>query len=317
MDVRKYDCDMKNSLISIIVPVYKVEPYLKRCIDSLIAQTYQYIEIILVDDGSPDQCPLMCDEYAKCDTRIKVIHKKNGGLSDARNAGLKMAIGEYVLYVDSDDYIERDSCERLLDGMQSDVDFVVGAIREIRGDKIYYQRHTNIIEGRKYAAKDFIIESIKKNQGYAPAVLNLYRRSFLIENGLFYKVGFCYEDTEMLPRLFLAAKKIVYIDYAFYNYLIREDSIMTSEYTSEKKRMALDNYNRWIELFNSVGDTTLQRFLYGVLIRYYVTTARKMKIIGWRIEGMDFLFSWKYALNKKEKLKVLLFNFFPQLYTKF
>ena len=92
---------------------------------------------------------------------------------------------------------------------------------------------------------------------------------------------------------------------------------MTSEYTSEKKRMALDNYNRWIELFNSVGDTTLQRFLYGVLIRYYVTTARKMKIIGWRIEGMDFLFSWKYALNKKEKLKVLLFNFFPQLYTKF
>lgn len=77
--MRKYDCDMKNSLISIIVPVYKVEPYLKRCIDSLIAQTYQYIEIILVDDGSPDQCPLMCDEYAKCDTRIKVIHKKMVG----------------------------------------------------------------------------------------------------------------------------------------------------------------------------------------------------------------------------------------------
>ena len=94
--------------ISIIVPVYKVEHELDRCVKSLLGQTYKNIEIILVDDGSPDCCPKMCDEFARKDNRVKVVHKRNGGLSDARNAGLKVASGEYVLYVDSYDYIEID-----------------------------------------------------------------------------------------------------------------------------------------------------------------------------------------------------------------
>ena len=97
---------MKREKISIIVPIYNVEKYLERCVDSLVNQTYENIEIILVDDGSPDYCPQLCDEYAKKDSRIVVIHKKNGGLSDARNYGLCKASGEYILYVDSDDYIE-------------------------------------------------------------------------------------------------------------------------------------------------------------------------------------------------------------------
>src|SRR5699024_8305216 len=105
---------MMQGKISIIVPVYKVENELDRCVQSLMKQTYKNIEIILVDDGSPDQCPKLCEQYAKEDERIRVIHKKNGGLSDARNAGLNLARGEYVLYVDSDDYIEVDSCERLI-----------------------------------------------------------------------------------------------------------------------------------------------------------------------------------------------------------
>ena len=93
---------------SVIVPIYKVEEYLHRCIDSIINQTYTNLEIILVDDGSPDNCPMICDEYAKKDSRIRVIHKKNGGLSDARNAGLEIATGEYIGFVDSDDWIHKD-----------------------------------------------------------------------------------------------------------------------------------------------------------------------------------------------------------------
>ena len=91
--------------ISVIVPIYNVEDYLHRCVDSIINQTYTNLEIILVDDGSPDNCLKICDEYAKKDSRIKVVHKKNGGLSDARNAGLEIATGEYIGFVDSDDYI--------------------------------------------------------------------------------------------------------------------------------------------------------------------------------------------------------------------
>ena len=90
--------------ISIIVPIYNVEKYIRKCIESIINQTYRNIEIILVDDGSPDNCGKICDEYAKKDSRVKVIHKKNGGLSDARNKGTEVATGEYIMYVDSDDY---------------------------------------------------------------------------------------------------------------------------------------------------------------------------------------------------------------------
>ena len=99
--------------ISIIVPIYNVEQYLKRCVDSILAQTFKDFELILVDDGSPDSCPFICDEYARIDSRIKVIHKANGGLSDARNAGLEMAMGNYIAFVDSDDWIASDTYEYL------------------------------------------------------------------------------------------------------------------------------------------------------------------------------------------------------------
>ncbi len=303
-------------MISIIVPVYKVEKYLERCIMSLVMQTYNNVEIILVDDGSPDQCPQICDIFAKKYASVKVIHKKNGGLSDARNTGLKVAQGEYVMYVDSDDYIENNACEFLVQGMKDDVDFVVGVIKEIKNEEVTYQRHTNLISGKVYDAKDFIINSIKVNEWYAPAVLNLYRRSFLINNKLYYKVGYFYEDTEMLPRLYLSAKKIVYLDYAFYNYIIRENSIITSKFTDEKRKMALDNYNDWMRIYSLLEDQEIQRYLYGVLIKYYIATAKKMNIVGWRVNGLDFRFALKYSLNIREKMKVFLFNFFPKMYMK-
>ena len=96
---------MKAELVSVVVPVYKVERYLDKCIGSIVKQTYTNLEIILVDDGSPDNCPQMCDEWAKKDARIRVIHKENGGLSDARNAALDICTGTYVVFVDSDDYV--------------------------------------------------------------------------------------------------------------------------------------------------------------------------------------------------------------------
>lgn len=102
-----------EELISIIIPVYKVEKYLPRCIESVAAQTYKNIEIILVDDGSPDRCPEICDEYARKDSRLTVIHKENGGLSDARNAGIEAAHGRYIGFVDSDDYIHPDMYKEL------------------------------------------------------------------------------------------------------------------------------------------------------------------------------------------------------------
>ncbi len=114
-------------LISIIVPVYKVEQYLYRCVDSILAQTYSNMEIILIDDGSPDKCPSICDQYAIRDFRVKVLHKKNGGVSSARNAGLNIMNGKYVCFVDSDDYLPEDSIMKLYSAMNNnDVTYVVG-----------------------------------------------------------------------------------------------------------------------------------------------------------------------------------------------
>lgn len=110
-----------NPLISVIIPVYKVEKFLHRCVDSVINQTYKNLEIILIDDGSPDNCGNICDEYAKKDTRIKVIHQENQGLSGARNSGLNIAKGEYIYFIDSDDYIKKNTLENMIKYSEKDI----------------------------------------------------------------------------------------------------------------------------------------------------------------------------------------------------
>ena len=131
--------------ISIVVPVYNVENELSRCIDSLINQTFKNIEIILVDDGSTDSSPLICDEYSKKDNRIIVVHKSNGVLSDARNVGIEKSSGEYFLLIDSDDYIDVDSCERFEEIIcATNADIIVSNAIQEREDGIEYMEHTNL-----------------------------------------------------------------------------------------------------------------------------------------------------------------------------
>ena len=305
-----------QELISIIVPVYNVQNELVRCVKSLTNQTYENIEIILVDDGSPDKCPEICEELAKNDKRITVIHQKNGGLSSARNSGLRRSKGKYIMYVDSDDYLEIDACEKLSDGFLNDqIDFVVGAIREIRGNKYSFQRHTSIKPMVPYLSKDFIIASIKANEWFAPAVLNLIRRDFLVKNNLFFREGYLFEDHEMLPRIYLAAGTIVYIDYPFYNYVIRDNSIMTtSDMNPKKVKMSLDIYEGWYHTISLIEDKALKRCLNGILVRYYLRNCRVRKIKGWRIPGFNFKFAITNAMGIKEKAKVLVFEIAPDLY---
>ena len=283
---------MKNLKISVIVPIYKVENYLKRCVDSIINQTYKNLEIILVDDGSPDHSPEICDNYAKIDNRVIVIHKNNGGLSEARNYGLQIASGDYIMYVDSDDYIEINSCEKLIENITDNVDIVVGDYKEIRNDSVTIMKHTNLENGKQ----------------------NLYIRMFLIEYNLFYKVGYYFEDLEMLPRLFLANPYVKYVSFPFYNYVIRNDSIMTSKVTDIKKNMISDIYSDWYINISKLSDEGYRNKLFGILVRYYISAARRMKITGWKSNGIDFNFSIRYALNCREKVKVIIFQFFPFFY---
>ena len=126
-----------EELISVIIPVYKVEKYLKRCVESVQKQTFKNLEIILIDDGSPDSCGEMCDEMSKMDSRIKVVHKNNGGLSDARNAGIEIASGKYVVFVDSDDWLDLDMIDLLYRILkQYDADFAECSYRNIYKERV-------------------------------------------------------------------------------------------------------------------------------------------------------------------------------------
>lgn len=174
---------MHAPLISVIVPIYKVEPYLEQCISSITDQTYKNLEIILVDDGSPDNCPAICDSYATKDPRIKTIHKKNGGLSSARNAGLAIATGEYIGYVDSDDFIEPAMYSTLLEMLEKDPKAGVAACRFnlVENGKIKDHNSTiQIKEGTRISGENLIQEGLFCS--YTVTVWNKLYRKEVIED---------------------------------------------------------------------------------------------------------------------------------------
>lgn len=309
----------KHFLISIVVPIYNVEKYLERCVNSILLQSYKYIEVILVNDGSTDRSPVICNEFANKDDRVKVIHKVNGGLSDARNFGIKQARGEYILFIDSDDYIELDTCREFIKALNNkEVDIIVGNAKKIEGSKITYFTHTNLIERKEYNSKEFISKSIKAGEWYAPVWLNMYRREFILKNSLYFKKGILHEDIDILPRLFLTAKNIVYIDYCFYNYDIRIGSI--TQMKSKKKNIESVKfiYTEWKAIFDRVENLELRKLLYGALVKQYLFASREFNILEKNyLNGINSKFLFKYALNIRERIKVIFYCISPWLYNNY
>ena len=220
-----------EELVSVIVPIYKVEKYMHRCVDSIINQTYKKIEIILVDDGSPDSCGKICDEYAEKDNRIKVIHKENGGLSDARNAGIDIAKGNYLTFIDSDDYVTEDYVEFLLNLLkESDADMSVCKHTIVYNDSKYIDTGT-----KKYylAEPRQILEMLLYSDDFDVSTwAKLYKKE------LFCNIRFpkdrLFEDSATTYKLIDLCKKIAFKSESKYFYVIRDDSITTKEFNSKK-----------------------------------------------------------------------------------
>jgi glycosyltransferase involved in cell wall biosynthesis len=218
-------------LISILVPVYKVEPYLRQCLDSVLAQTFTDYECILVDDGSPDKCPAICDEYAAKDTRFKVIHKENGGLSDARNVGIQAAAGKYIALLDSDDLFADNAALSNLSNV----------IEQTKAEVIFNSNLTTFTETSREVYdginKDFIsgdplqfyTQIMRSRKLILAGCLSVCLSDFLKKNNFFFKKGIYHEDEHWMPRIFCAAQKIVVNHSPFYSYrTAREGSIMAS-----------------------------------------------------------------------------------------
>lgn len=218
--------------ISVIVPVYKVEPYLDKCISSIANQTYRNLEIILVDDGSPDSCPAMCDAWAEKDSRIRVIHKPNGGLSDARNAGMAVATGELMAFVDSDDWIAPDMYEHLYQRLTEDSSDIaacgVQMIWENKTPSRMLTRDGNCVLNQEEAMRAIIEESWLKQ----PVWYKLYTTA-LVRDVLFPK-GKCHEDVFWSYQAVGKAKKVSISDHIGYYYLQRSGSIMGEGYSVKR-----------------------------------------------------------------------------------
>lgn len=222
--------------VSIIVPIYNVEDLLVRCLDSIVKQTYKNLEILLIDDGSTDNSSQICNDFLIKDSRISYFKKVNGGLSDARNYGFDRCSGKYTLFIDSDDYIELESVERLMYEMSRyNLDIVCANAlkedREIKSKMINLtQKKEEVISGEDHWA--FML----RNRQYSPTVWkNLYSTDFLKKSGVKFVKGLLHEDVNWMPKVLLTAKRVKFIDYCFYHYIIRKGSITTTAMNTSRR----------------------------------------------------------------------------------
>lgn len=256
---------------SVILPIYKVEKYLHECVDSILDQTYTDFEIILVDDGSPDSCPQICDEYAAKDARVKVLHKDNGGQASARNAGLDIAKGEYICFVDSDDYwIDNTVLERIAAKTVSVPDIIhfkfvewfekSGKIQPCRFD--YQVRQT----GRGLA--EVYCDLIDKDAYYNSAWSKAIRRSLLVNHHIRFEEGIVGEDNEWYYHVVMAAQHLILIDEPLYVYRRRSGSTTTSA-TEKNLRDQLHVLDKWEKLLASSTDDIRSQVVWGSLAKQY------------------------------------------------
>ena len=221
---------MCNPLISVIVPVYKTEKYLRQCLNSICGQTYRNLEIICVDDESPDRCGEILEEYARRDPRIKVIHRKNGGLSAARNSGLAAATGEWVAGVDSDDWLEADIYEKAVDKLTDGVDILVFGTRlvyETGEEDEGFERYFCLPEEGMLG-----LEDVRRTRINACFWNKLWRRSFIEENGVAFPEGLIHEDEYFYRCLAPRARGIYVFPHAGYIYVQHPRSIIHSDKTA-------------------------------------------------------------------------------------
>jgi glycosyltransferase len=308
-------------LISVIVPIYKVESYLHRCVDSILEQTYQYLEIILVDDGSPDNCPTICDEYSKKDERVRVIHKKNGGLSDARNAGMLAATGEYLMFVDSDDWLEKDAVTLLYQLLvEHNAQIAIGGMQRV-------EDQTNIILQSEFNGEKNV-ESMTKTQAMKTFFQNgcaawgrLYHRS--VHSGIKFPVGEINEDEAIVLSLLDRCSVVVQTNEIVYNYRCRAESITTSAF-SEKKlawyRHCQDNL-RWIQQYHpELAAFAEKRLCSSILwtLREIALSPQNFDEIADSLQQdirLNYHEFFKCALSRSERRRLLVLRFLPfQIY---
>lgn len=320
---------MNNDLISIIVPIYNVEPYIRKCVDGILSQTYTNLEIILVDDGSTDNCPSICDDYANNDNRVIVIHKANGGLSDARNKGLDFMNGAYVAFIDGDDWVNEFYIENLynlivatkssisITSMSSCIKMIDVKKQDVKKDiKIFSN-----IESCENSLYGILFD--------VSVASKLFKKDLF--NNLRFPVGEIYEDLLIIPQILSNSYRICFSEYYDYFYLKRQNSIMREEFSLKHLFMCV----AVLDLYNLIGTKVPVDALEYRLFHSYVSVMQKLilsnnhkkyKIVFNTISREILISLFKVILNRKASRRTILkalfmsihpsvFLFFFKIYT--
>lgn len=301
--------------ISVIIPVYNVQDYIEKCIDSLILQTFNDYEIIIVNDGSTDSSIDKIKNLVEKNDNIYVIHKKNGGLSSARNEGLKYAQGEYVIFIDSDDYIEKDFLEKLYkEAKQYNLDIACGGYKKYfaNGDIEKKTRNDELMDLGIIKGVDFLLVQLENNDYRMEVWDDLYRREFLINNNLLFTEDLLHEDEDFTPRALLVANRVKLVNTYGYLYRQRENSIMSTKCTIKNVESIYYIIHEFRRIFesskNEVEKKCLSRLILIMIDIYFgkillsneekkFDLAKKMNVLQ-TTHGLD-----KSHLKFKQKLR--------------
>lgn len=296
---------------SVILPVYNVEAYLRECVSSILNQTYKDYEIILVDDGSTDASPRICDELSEKYNCISVVHKKNGGAADSRNAGTKEAKGDYVVYLDSDDFIlDKEFLKKLDERAKSNVDLIFYKYQKYYNENGRLEEcgfsYLNAMQEKTYENK--IDALVKGDAFYGMAWIKAIKKSIISENNIEFEVGLLGEDMEWNYHIIYHATSVEFIDEPMIAYRQREGSV-TSEFKLKNLTDFIYILEKWSErIKKEITNEKLKNALYGSLAKYYsnmlVVYSRLLdpqkKRYDERIKKMDWLL--KFSMSRRPQL---------------
>lgn len=291
-------------MISVIVPIYKAEKYIHRCIDSILAQSYTDFELLLIDDGSPDNCGAICEEYAAKDSRIRVFHKENGGVSSARNLGLDKAQGEYITFCDADDYVGTEWLSVYSDAMGLSVDFAVQGIFEIENENVYPKK-TCARFGNTLINKQNLIVSLFEENTFYYTVIKLFRRAIIESYHIrFDEQSVLGEDTQFISKYLEYAVSFMCIDSMGYYYIL----------PSQKKIYGPNvNYTSWpiLSSMNAIFDGDIPKIIYQKYYGLFKNYTVMQLVEGHSLSSCHISLYGRMvkALDKTHSLKDRLLNF--------
>lgn len=296
-----------NPSLSVIIPVYNVEQYLESCVNSVLNQTHLPDEIVLVDDGSTDRSGMICDFFSEKSDIIHVIHKTNGGLSDARNTGIREAKSDYLLFLDSDDTILPDTIEQFFSVIgQCRPEVIVGNVTSYYSDKCVRKMHTlqnrKLISGPAFLKRELISDSM-----FYESVQCIYEKAFLVSNKLWFIKGLLHEDQVFTTLVFLKAEKVVPTEINFYNHMIREGSIsMQSDQTPNASSLVRICKILEKEVAN-IEDNQLQTMILDHCVSLYYRAYVDAKLVAYPEIRIDKAYLIKNSFSYKNKLRTLLY----------